>query len=298
MKRIFLLLILLILHGFAFRLATGQEASNLHQTATFDAVIEYFFQCLDNEMGICFDNPDQYCIRAQYCSTLSGNRIFSLILEYYDEDRKTRNSVAAYISVDLQPFDVDTYLSTNNGTMNIRGRSIYIGDLKQESYPRSLWEKEKTMLQAMAGWYDPRKTMPLWSWTEKYEFFKENGGYPGDALLLIYDYHYPGITRPIAIMDIPKNGEMQYEEALDQAWQLFQEHASYEGNQDDLSISSVCLRRNEETIKSAQAKNPDIPDDGLQWFFRFYEPVCLDNGEMVYIMVFDTISPLSRQTGS
>ncbi len=288
MKKISLVLFLLILHCLAFHVAIGKEESNLHKAANFDAVKEYFFQCLNDEKGISFDSPDQYCIRAQYRSALSGNRLYNLILEYYDEDCETRNTIVAAVSVDLQPFAVDTYISTNNGTVNIRGKSIYIEDVKREEYSRSLWEKEKTMLQAMAGWYDPRKTTSLWSWTEKYEFYKQYGGYPGDALLLFYDYKYPGITKPTAIMDIPKDDEMQYEEALDRAWQLFQEHASYEGNQDDLFISSVCLRKNEETLKSVQARNPDIPDNGLQWFFRFYEPVQLDNGETVYIMVFDT----------
>ena len=288
MKKIFMMLILLILHCLVLHLAIGQEKSNLSKTANFDAVKAYFLQCLYDEKGICFDSPDQYCIRAQYRSALSGNRLYNLILEYYDGDRETRNTIVAVVSVDLQPFAVDTYISTKNGTMNIRGKNIYIEDIKQEAYSSSLWEKEKTMLQAMAGWYDPRKTMSLWSWTEKYEFYKQYGGYPGDALLLFYDYKYPGITKPTAIMDIPQDGEMQYEEALDCAWQLFQKHASYEGDQDELFISSVCLRKNSETLKSVQARNHDTHNNGLQWFFRFYEQVCLDNGETVYIMVFDT----------
>lgn len=288
MKRIIVLLILLILHCFAFRAATDQKASDSHKTANFDAVKEYFFQCLADERGICFDRPDQYCIWAKCYYALSGNRLYSLILEYYDEDSETRNTICADISMDLQPFDVDTYINTNHGTDNIRGESIYIEELRQEAYPRNLWEKEKTMLQAMAGWYDPRKAMPLWSWIDKYEFYERYGGYPGDALLSFYNYQYPGITKPMAIMDIPKDNEMQYEEALGRAWQMFREHSSYEGNPDELFISSICLRRNEETIKAWHEKNPEIPYDGLQWFFRFYEQVCLDNGETIYIMVFDT----------
>ena len=292
MKIISIVLVLLSFCCPIYNTNTSQTKSELYEAVPFDEVKEYFFKCLNDVEGIYFDNNDQYCLRAKYYTRYrTGDKFYSILLDFYDDETETRKQIGADVLVNLQPFDIGKEISNSDkggSIINIRGKMIEFSSISQEAYPRKLWEKEKTMLQAMKDWYDPRKTMPLWEYTQKSEFFKQYGGFPGDASFGIYDYHYPGITKPTAIVDTPKEGEMQYEEALEIAWQMFYEHSDYTGDPNNLKISSICLRLDEEAIKSWQARDPLAPDDGIRWMLQFYEPVHFDNGETVYEMIFET----------
>ena len=276
-----LLALLLITSSYCLLLASGWCTAQ-NNPLRFDNVVPYsqakelaIKEALEKGY-ITEDLLSDFCFVANCSPFVPTNKLYCFGMYYYKDGKRHYTSID--IGMDLEPYT--------------EKRSFY----KSSEYSEDLWDKEKRILHAMSRWLEPEMAMDLWNYKDKKAFFDIFGGYHS-GLIPLYNTYPPfvGIEKPKGILDEPKENEMQFDEALNIAYECFWKaiNSDFETTKyikENVKVSSACVRFfpawNDDNNEERSFFLPE--DDWIAWYFQFYVPVVLNESEVVYAMLFDT----------